>query len=138
MCRLQRAGSRIQAAARRGLSTAQSQKRLVRDRGFWSEPGEQAVVPRSRAYLPTSDTLRKAEMISGRELAAAAIVALRQNMAMERQDLVAETARLIGWDRVGEYVAEAIEDAIDRHLGGKTETDQMADLSSSRHHRCDG
>ena len=55
-------------------------------------------------------------------------MALRQNLALARDELVTETARLIGWERVGEYVGQAIEDAIDLHLADRTETDHLGRL----------
>jgi very-short-patch-repair endonuclease len=127
VCGLQRAGSRVQDAALRGLRYARRQGRLGADQRFWSEDPKAPVDPRSRADLAAADPLRKPEMISGPELAAAAVVALRQNLALTRGELVTETARLIGWDRVGGYVQQAIESAIDL-LGDRVEHDHLERL----------
>ena len=67
----------------------------------------------------------KVELISGRELAAAARIALRQNLALSDDELVFETARLIGWARVGPDVRQSIEDAVEKYLAGELERDHL-------------
>ena len=67
-------------------------------------------------------------MISPAEFAAAATVALRQNLALARADLITETARLIGFARTGKDVAAAVEAAIDQRLPGNLETDHLGRL----------
>jgi hypothetical protein len=128
VCGLQRAGSRIQDAAQRGLQYARRQGRLASKRHFWSQDSGAKIDPRSRAQLDSADMVRKPEMISGAELAAAAEIALQQNLSMSRDDLVTETARLIGLARVGEYVRQAIEEAIDGELKDKVEHDHLGRL----------
>ncbi len=126
VCGLQRAGSRIQDAGMRGLEFARTRRRsLTSDRGFWSENPSPAVEPRYRGDLAASEMVRKPELISPAEFAAAAVVALRRNLALSRDELVTETARLIGIARVGEYVRDAIEEAIDHKLVDLTERDHL-------------
>jgi hypothetical protein len=67
-------------------------------------------------------------MVSSEELAGAALIALRRNLAMAREELVIETARLMGWDRVGGHVQQAIEHAIDEHLAGRLDSDHLGRL----------
>lgn len=69
--------------------------------------------------------VRKPEMISLDELAAAVVVALQQNLALSRSDLVKETARLIGFARTGKDVAAALERAIDVGLADRLEVDHL-------------
>jgi very-short-patch-repair endonuclease len=125
VCGLQRAGSRIQAAATRGLVYARTKKKLVADGRFWTVEAGAETDPRSRANLVSAEPVRKPELIAGRELAAAARIALRQNLALSDEELVTETARLIGLARVGEYVREAIEDAIEGYLDDDLERDHL-------------
>jgi hypothetical protein len=125
VCGLQRAGRRIQEAATRGLEYARRQNRLDVQKRFWSENPDVEVEPRSRAQIATAEMVRKPEMISGAELAAAATVALRHNLALEHDELVTETARLIGLARVGESVREAIERAIRDFLSERIECDHL-------------
>jgi very-short-patch-repair endonuclease/Arc/MetJ family transcription regulator len=125
VCGLQRAGNRIQAAAKRGLVFARAKNTLTADGHFWSVAGGAEIEPRSRADLASAETVRKPELISGVEFAAAARIALRQNLALSDDELVVETARLIGLARVGEFVRQAIEDAIEEHLSGELERDHL-------------
>ena len=128
VCGLQRAGNRIQAAAKRGLVYARLKKKLAVDRHFWTVDADAEIKPRSRANLASAEPVRKPELIGGQELAAAAKIALRQNFALSSEELVVETARLIGLARVGEYVRGAIEDAIEGYLDGDLERDHLGRL----------
>jgi hypothetical protein len=47
---------------------------------------------------------------------------------MAREELVIETARLMGWDRVGGHAKQAIEHAIDEHLAGRVDCDHLGRL----------
>lgn len=125
VCGLQRAGNRIQAAAKRGLVFARLKKKLTADGRFWTVEAGTEIEPRSRADLASAEPVRKPELIAGQELAAAARIALRQNLALSDEELVIETARLIGLARVGEYVKAAIEDAIKGYLYDDLERDHL-------------
>jgi hypothetical protein len=85
---------------------------LGADGPFWSVDPKVDPDPRSRAHLATSENVRKPELISPAELRATAMVALRENLALYDEELVTETARLIGFARVGPNVREVIETAI--------------------------
>jgi very-short-patch-repair endonuclease len=124
VCGLQKAGSRIQPAALRGLLHAKRQGALGADGPFWSVDPRADPDPRSRAHLTTAEYVRKPEMIGPAELRATAMVALRENLALDHEELVTETARLIGFARVGPNVREAIEAAIG-DFSNKVERDHL-------------
>ncbi|MBV9996913.1 MAG: DUF3320 domain-containing protein [Caulobacteraceae bacterium] len=128
VCGHQRAGSQIQRAAQRGLRFGKSAGRLAEHRQFWTQATLGEIAPRDRGSLAQAEMVRKPEMICGRELAAAARMVLTRNLALAREELVVETARLIGLARVGEYVREAIEAAIDQHLAGEVAQDHLGRL----------
>ena len=107
---------------------ARLKKKLAVDRHFWTVDADAEIKPRSRANLASAEPVRKPELIGGQELAAAAKIALRQNFALSSEELVVETARLIGLARVGEYVRGAIEDAIEGYLDGDLERDHLGRL----------
>jgi hypothetical protein len=102
-------------------------------RGRFSSPRSSALLAANTfgffvAQLPSAATVRKPEMISGLEFAAAALTALRENLAVAHDELVIEVARMIGFARVGDHVREAIEEAIERHLTEHVERDHLARL----------
>jgi hypothetical protein len=71
-------------------------------------------------------------MISPEEFSAAARLALTESLALDRAELVVETARLLGFARTGKDVASAIENAIDCFLAGDTESDHLGRLRLRR------
>jgi very-short-patch-repair endonuclease len=128
VCGLQRAGSRIQEAALRGLRAARRASHLEADGPFWCEDREAPVLPRSRSELASAEYVRKPEMISSAELAAVAVIALEQNLALDRDELIVESARLIGFARTGKDVAAALDIAISDRLAGQLEADHLGRL----------
>lgn len=127
-CGLQRAGSRIQDAAGRGLRAARRQGRLMAQGPFWLVADEVRLVARDRSDLEAAEHVRKPAMISPLELAEAARIVLVENLALEPQELVVETARAIGFARTGSDVSAAIERAIRTHLLPSLETDHLGRL----------
>jgi hypothetical protein len=122
---LQRAGSRIQEAALDGLKEAAKIERLVGRKGFWRVSGDVNTPPRDRSVLPSSATVRKVEFICPSEIAAAAKLVLIDNLALEREELITETARALGFARTGPDVQKAISKAISGHLTGEIHEDHL-------------
>jgi very-short-patch-repair endonuclease len=125
LCGKQRAGDRIQVAAARGLALARQQGRIDRQGDFWRLDLTTPVTARNRSGLASGDLVRKLDLIDEAELAAAARVALEQNLALGPEEWVTETARLLGFARLGKDVALAIETAIHRRLEGHIERDHL-------------
>ena len=126
-CGLQRAGSRIQDAAGRGLRAARRQSRLLAYGRFW-QLSEGVIVARDRSGLASAEQVRKPAMIAPHELAEAARIVLVQNFALDLQELVVETARAVGFARTGSDVSAAIEEAIRDHLMSDLEADHLGRL----------
>ncbi|MDQ8027328.1 MAG: DUF3320 domain-containing protein [Brevundimonas sp.] len=127
-CGWQRAGSVIQERAYAGLLAAKRKGDVVRDGDFWFVADDQDVVPRDRSGVVATEWVRKIELISPIEIAAACLHALRESLALSEGDLVVETARLLGFARVGKDIDVAIRSAIKERLMLAVETDHMGRL----------
>jgi very-short-patch-repair endonuclease len=127
-CGWQRAGSVIQERAYAGLLAAKRKGDVVRDGDFWFVAGDQDVVPRDRSGIVATEWVRKIELISPIEIAAACLHALRESLALSEGELVVETARLLGFARVGKDIDVAIRSAIEERLTSAVEADHMGRL----------
>jgi hypothetical protein len=103
--------------------------KLIRNDGhrFVRLAEDPAPTPRDRSALKPSDPLRRAENHAPSELAAAAVIALQQNLALDRKALAAATARLLG-HRAHPHITTAIDHAILQGLKGKLEADHLGRL----------
>jgi very-short-patch-repair endonuclease len=104
-----RVGYRVQA---RIESIAQSNCPSVVVRGdfFWPKNMKESPV---RVPAP-GDEARSIEIIALEEIEQAAVVVIKRNFGMTRDDLVHETARLLGHARTGDTVRSRIESGINR------------------------
>jgi very-short-patch-repair endonuclease len=104
---LQKTGKRILARVRSGLIQLSRGSTVVRDGEFWSAAGHeiQFVRNRRKAALP----LRRAAMIAPAEYRLALSTIISDAVAISRDDLIIETARLFGFDRTGPDLREAID-----------------------------
>ena len=104
-----RVGYRVQA---RIESIAQSNCPSVVMRGdfFWPKNMKE---PPVRVPAP-GDEARSIEIIALEEIEQAAVVVIKRNFGMTRDDLVRETARLLGHARTGDTVRSRIESGINR------------------------
>jgi very-short-patch-repair endonuclease len=127
-CGWQRAGSVIQERAYAGLLAAKRKGDVVRDGDFWFVADDQDVVPRDRSGIVANEWVRKIELISPIEIAAACLHALRESLALSEDELVVETARLFGFARVGKDIDVAIRAAIKERLTLAVEPDHMGRL----------
>jgi very-short-patch-repair endonuclease len=128
ICGLGWTGSSTLAVCRRGLALARKRGELVREGAFWSAPDSVEVAPRDRSGLEATEMVRKPQMISPREFAAAAVLALERNLALARKELIVEASRLLGFARTRKEVATAIDRAIRAHLQGRLEEDHLGRL----------
>lgn len=123
---LQRAGNLIQGAANNGLLNAKRRGLLQKIDAFWVTSPAPTIVPRDRSDTPLGSSVRRSDFIAQTEYQATIRVALEQNLAMHREELVAEVARLLGFARTGKDLAAAIGSAIDAMLAtGAIEIDHV-------------
>jgi very-short-patch-repair endonuclease len=127
-CGWQRAGRAIQACASQGLAAAKISGELMSEGDFWFLHNGEDVEARDRSSLGPTEYVRKVELISPVELAAAAIHALEESMALSLDDLVRETARLLGFARVGPDIDVAVRQAIETELAETVEKDHLGRL----------
>gem|GEM_PF-4232837 len=127
-CGWQRAGSVIQDCAHRGLTAAKRKGRLHREGDFWFMSDENDVVARDRSHLAATETVRKVEMISPVEIAAAVVHALEENMALSLDEVVVEAARVLGFARVGKDIHAAVRQAITSELPDQLAEDHLGRL----------
>jgi hypothetical protein len=104
---LQRTGSRILEHIRGGLEHLAQIGQIEQDDDFWSLIGRapQAVRDRRNASL----SLRRAAMISPDEYQLAIARIIAEAVAISREDLIIEMARVFGFDRTGQDLREAID-----------------------------
>jgi hypothetical protein len=124
-CGWARTGQIIQEYAVRGLKIAQGEGALLEEGDFWFLDDGQAVEARDRSEVAATEPVRRIAFISPVELAAAAIAALEESIAMPPDDLIVETARLLGFARVGKDINEAIRKVVEEHLGTTFVTDNL-------------
>ena len=124
-CGWQRAGRVIRECAMKGLLAARQSGFLIEDRHFWMVNDDADVTPRDRSEIAASEPVRRIDMISPTEIAAAAIHALEENLALPLDELVIETARILGFARVGKDINSALRATIDTELDGQTSEDHL-------------
>jgi very-short-patch-repair endonuclease len=115
ICGLQRAGNVIQQTALRALRHCERSGELSSEGDFWSLPGA-TIFGRDRGQLAAADTLRKPALIAPVEFEAVALHALQENLSMTEEELIIETARLLGFARTGSDVRSAIKGALAERL----------------------
>jgi very-short-patch-repair endonuclease len=103
---LQRTGQRILAHVREGLKLNRKSG-VTRNGEFWSVAGRELAAVRNRRNAPLA--LKRAAMIAPSEYQLAIVTIISETVAISREDLVVETARLFGFDRTGPDLKKAIE-----------------------------
>jgi len=127
-CGWQRAGRIIQESAYQGLVAARRNGDLVKEGEFWFLDDGKDVEARDRSDIDAAEGVRKVELISPVEVAAAAVVALEESIALLPDDLIVETARLLGFARVGKDIDGAFRTVIGGPLAEMVETDHLGRL----------
>jgi hypothetical protein len=107
---LQRTGNRILGKINEALRTAERLGEVISEEGFWSTRERRHPLPRHRrnAALP----LRRADRIAPLEYRLAALRAVEMAVGIDREGLIVETARLLGFDRTGADLRTAIDEQI--------------------------
>jgi very-short-patch-repair endonuclease len=116
VCGRHRAGSRIQDAVKSAIRKGATSGILEKKGGFISKPGQGTRAPRNRAST-SSVTLRNAAMISPIEIGAAIDVVVRGHIGARSSEVIVETARLLGFQRTGADLHEAIDGQLREMLG---------------------
>jgi very-short-patch-repair endonuclease len=110
---LQRAGSRIQAAALKGLRDAKRLQRVADESHFWAgQDAPKRASPRSRREVDSA-TLRKPEYLPPREIEAAVLEVVRGGVGVSHEDAVVEVSRLFGFDRAGQLIQSVVMCAVE-------------------------
>jgi very-short-patch-repair endonuclease len=113
---LDRAGSRIQEAARQALKILERETHLHATGVFWMSTRAPAVQARDRSEAQSS-TLRKAEYLPPAEVSVAAAEILKDNVRVPVDDLVVEVARRLGFQRTGPDLQQVILKVIESQFG---------------------
>jgi very-short-patch-repair endonuclease len=113
---LDRAGSRIQEAARQALKVLERETHLHPTGVFWISTRAPAVQARDRSEAQSS-TLRKAEYLPPAEVSVAATEILKDNVRVPVDDLVVEVARRLGFQRTGQDLQQLILKVIESQFG---------------------
>lgn len=125
VCGKQRATNNIREIALKGLRAAKREGDLIADGDFWRLFRADTSVVRDRSRLEASEGVRKPEYIAPSEVEAAAILVLEQSLAIERDSLITEVARLLGFSRTGPDIRAAVEKVIERQLRSKVALDHL-------------
>jgi very-short-patch-repair endonuclease len=122
---LQRTGNRILSKINEALRTAERLGEVISEEGFWSARERGHPLPRHRrnAALP----LRQANRIAPHEYRLAALQVVETAVGIDHEDLIAETARLLGFERTGSDLRAAIE----RQIGTLLQNERI--LSDNGH-----
>jgi Protein of unknown function (DUF3320) len=114
---LQRTGNRILEHVRNALISQVRIGTIRREREFWTIPGREIQNIRTRRAVALP--LRRANMIAPSEYHLAILTIVEEAVAIPREELGVETARLFGFDRTGPDLKEEINRQISGliHLG---------------------
>ena len=107
---LGRTGRRILSKINEALQTAERTGEVIREEGFWSAPQRTQSPPRHRRDAVLS--LRRADRIAPHEYRLAVLRVIETAVGIVREDLIVETARLLGFDRTGNDLRAAIDKQI--------------------------
>lgn len=107
---LARAGSRIQAKVKSGLTQAVKQGAIVQEKEFYLKQGV-GVQVRDRSNV-SSHSLRKLECLPPQEIRKAVLVLVEANFGASHEQLPTEVARLLGFKSTSAQLREVIEPQI--------------------------
>src|SRR5262249_16778930 len=108
---LQKSGRRIVTHVKNSLVLLARQDVLAKSGEFWSVPGRNVSFVRNRRTAALS--LRKATMIAPTEYQLALHSVVKEAVALTRDELVVQAARLFGFDRTGADLRQQIDQQID-------------------------
>ncbi len=108
---LQKTGRRILEHVRNALLAQARSGGIERHEEFWQVAGRQVTAIRDRRTVALQ--IRKASMISPQEYQLALKTALKEAVAMPREELIIQAARLFGFDRTGPELKAALDTSLD-------------------------
>jgi very-short-patch-repair endonuclease len=127
---LGRTGRRVLEAVAAALDLCTHQGTIRRDGEFWSAPSAQLKAPRSRR--DASVALRRSDRIAPEEYRLAIREVLKINVGATKQELVVSVARLLGFDRLGSDLEDAIASQVGALVGEAQIKDRAGNLSLSQ------
>jgi very-short-patch-repair endonuclease len=104
---LQRTGNRILGKINEALRTAERLGEVTSEEDFWSARERNHSLPRHRRDAALQ--LRRAERIAPVEYRLAVLRVIETSVGINREDLIVETARLLGFDRTGNDLQAAVD-----------------------------
>lgn len=107
---LQRTGSRILSKINEALLSAARLGEVSSEEGFWTAQEQKHALPRHRRYAAIP--LRRSDRIAPREYRLAILQVVEAAVGIDREELIVETARFLGFDRTGNDLHDAIEEQI--------------------------
>ncbi len=116
---ISRIGSNIESNIRR-VAKQLASKNIIKMREDFLWPSNLAVVIVRQP--PSGKPPRSIQEITIEEIAQAACLCLQNAFSLTRDDLIVQTAHLLGYDRTGEKVKKRIQIAIDRLIHDKSAT----------------
>jgi hypothetical protein len=111
---LEKTGSRIRKAIQEALRLATRQQRLAAEEPFWSAPGIVLSRPRDRRHAALS--VRRADRIPPLEYRLAIRLAIEAAISLPREEICVQAARLLGFDRTGPDLQNAIGNELESML----------------------
>jgi very-short-patch-repair endonuclease len=111
---LSRVGSKIEERAKRAMKLCQKRGDVeLRDGFLWPKGMNEPPVRRR-----DEDELRDIDMISVEEIGQGACLLLASQLGMSRQDLITQTAHLLGFANTGARIGERVDQAIQGQIDG--------------------
>ena len=111
---LSRVGSKIVERATRAMALCRKRGQVeLRDGFLWPKGMDRPPVRRR-----DEEELRDVDMISLEEIGHGACLLLKSQLGMSRQDLVTQTAHLLGFANTGARIGERVDQAIGRQIDG--------------------
>jgi hypothetical protein len=105
---LSRVGSRIEQRIRRAMQMRLNAEKMVLKDGFLWPVGMESPPVRRRDH----DSVRDIDLICPEEIGRASYLLLKAQYGMSRDDLVTQTARLLGFNNTGQRVSARIEEVL--------------------------
>lgn len=116
ICGKDRAGNRIQEAAKEALSAAARKGQLCRDGVFYSLKPLSQCPPRDRSAT-ASITLRKPDMLPPVEIRTGLRQVVEDHLGVEPQSAIVAVARMLGFQRTGHDLQRVLEEQLRAMLG---------------------
>ncbi len=121
-----RMGRRIKRALRNGERRAVDAGRLTVEGDFLLHPEQSSTPVRDRS--DADEHARKTEHLPPHEIEHAALAIVRQSFSIEKDELITETARVLGYTRVGSKLKRTIGRVIDKLIAEEALHEENGEL----------